>query len=96
MAGRIMAGTGQLALALTGFVLLIGWWVMKMVEYYELMYDEPPPKNYAWLGEWGGMIFLAAWLWSLVTSISLLREAKQLKLAADQNAPPRIADVPDA
>ena len=93
MARRFVAGSGQLLLALTGFVLVTCWFVMKMLELYSQIEGDAPPQSYAWLGKWGGLIFVVAWLWSLVTSISLFREAKAQEQAAQKNPPPRIDEV---
>lgn len=94
MAGRRIAGTGQLLLALAGFALVTGWFVMNLISLYEQIEGNPQPKSYAWLGEWGALIFAAAWLWSLGTSLALLRQASALDAAALKNIPPRIGEVP--
>lgn len=94
MAGRYIAGGGQLLLALAGFVLVTGWFVMNLINLYAQIEDGPPPKPYAWLGQWGALVFAAAWLWSLVTSLGLLRQARMLEAAALKNLPPRIDDAP--
>jgi hypothetical protein len=39
------------------------------------------------------ILFGAAWLWSLVTSISLLLEVKRQRAKGVENVPPRINDV---
>ena len=76
MAGRYVAGTGQILVALLGFGLVVAWFVALMAQMYQEMDNNMPPKSVAWLGELGGLIFVAAWLWSLITSLSLLREAR--------------------
>lgn len=94
MGGRFIAGTGQLILALAGFVLVTGWFVMKMVELYDQIGGNSQPKPYGWIGKWGAIIFAAAWLWSWVTSLSLLIEAKKSEEQVAKNPPPRIDEVP--
>jgi hypothetical protein len=37
--------------------------------------EPPPPRAYGGWGKWGLILFGAAWLWALFTSIGLLREA---------------------
>jgi hypothetical protein len=91
MAGRYVAGAGQLLLALAGFALVLGWFAMKCVAIYQVVAGDSEPKPYGWLGKWGAIIFMAAWLWSLVTSVSLLKAAKRLDEVAAKNPPPRIA-----
>ena len=95
MARRFVVGTGQLLLALVGFVLVMGWFVMRMIALYAEMEGDPQPKPFAWLGQWGALIFSAAWLWSLVTSLNLLRLAKTPESAGEESIPPRIDDVDD-
>ena len=77
MAGRYLAGAGQLLLALIGFGLIMAWFFLLLVQMYHQIDSDSPPKSAAWLGEAGAVIFVASWLWSLVTSVSLLREANQ-------------------
>jgi len=78
MAGRYLAGTGQLLLALLGFVLLLGWFGLLMVQLYQqIPGNAEQPKSVAWLGEAGAGSFGLAWVWSLFTSLSLLREARE-------------------
>jgi hypothetical protein len=76
MAGRRVAGIGQLLLAVAGFVMVIGWFVLLALQTYNELVNNAPPKSVASLGEAGALIFAAAWLWSLVTSLSVLREAR--------------------
>ena len=77
MARRFIAGTGQLLLALIGFGLVIAWFVAVMARIYQQIDGEVPTSSGGWLGIAGAMIFAASWIWSLVTSLSLLREARE-------------------
>ena len=76
MAGRRLAGIGQLLLAIAGFVMVVGWFALLALQIYNELLNDAQPKSVAWLGEVGAAIFAAAWLWSLVTSLSVLREAR--------------------
>jgi len=76
LAGRRLAGLGQLLLAVAGFVMVVAWFFLLALQMYEELVNDAPPKSVARLGELGGAIFLAAWVWSLVTSLSVLREAR--------------------
>jgi hypothetical protein len=87
MAGRWVAGIGQLLLAVAGFALVVGWFVRVLTNVYNQIASETEPKSAAWLGEAGALIFGLAWLWALVTSIQLLRSAKETEPA---NTPPRL------
>jgi hypothetical protein len=75
MAGRYVAGSGQLLLALAGFGLVLAWFIALLTQMYQQIESDTQPKSVAWLGELGALIFAAAWLWALITSLSLVREA---------------------
>ena len=83
MAGRRLAGVGQLLVAVAGFAMVIGWFVLLALQIYDELINDAQPKSVAWLGEVGAVTFGAAWLWSLVTSLSVLREARN-----NENQPP--------
>lgn len=89
MAQRFVAGIGQLVLALVGFALLMGWFILTMIQAYRIMESQEPAKSYASMGISGGAVFAAAWIWSLITSISLMRHAE--KDAPAQPIPPRLS-----
>lgn len=99
MGGRYLAGAGQLLLALAGCGFLLAWFVRMMKAYYGLISTAnaassavTPP---AWLWKIGALLFVVSWLWALVTSFSLLREAKANALRALASAaasPPVITD----
>ena len=88
MAGRWVAGTLQLVLAVLGFGFVLAWFFASMSQTYrQLTSDAPATSNSsAWLGETGVIIFAAAWLWALITSLSFLREAG----VEDSQTPPRV------
>ena len=81
MAGRWIAGIGQLILALAGVALFIAWFVAVLIQFYGEINSDAPPRPVGGLGEAGALMFLASWLWALVTSLSLLREARQQEAA---------------
>jgi hypothetical protein len=76
LAGRYLAGTGQLLLAIAGFLMVVAWFVVVAMQMYEQIEEPSHSHSVAWLGEIGGVTFAAAWFWALATSLSLLREAK--------------------
>lgn len=88
MAGRRAAGLGQLVLAVAGFGMVVGWFVLFAMETYDHLINDAAPKSVGWLGAVGGVVFLAAWAWSLVTSLSLLRQARSNQPPIP--APPRL------
>ena len=83
-AGRWLAGAGQLFVFMAGFVFFCGWMFNNLHQYYGLMYsDAPPPPNLGWNQmAWASVVLCGgAWLWSLVTSLSLMREAAAVPVA---------------
>jgi hypothetical protein len=93
MAGRMIAGLGQVIVAVAGFALVAVWFVLTMIQTYKQFTEDAPAESHARFGEAGALIFAAAWLWSLVTSLGLLRQAKTLEQTSQKNVPPRIDDV---
>jgi hypothetical protein len=88
LAGRWVAGIGQLLLALAGFAMVVAWFGAVFIQLYRQINGDPEPKSAAWLGEVGGITFFVSWLWAWVTSLSLLREAKKDPAPP---APPRLS-----
>jgi hypothetical protein len=94
MGRRFIAGTGQLALAIIGFLLFCAWFISVLIQYYALMARNIDPNLRPGLAFSGiGMVGLS-WCWSWVTSLSLLREARRNeregKLISTHPAPPRL------
>ena len=94
MAGRWIAGTGQLLLALAGLVLVVIWFVQTMIEAYNQIIGDAPPHSVAGTGKTGALLFILAWLWALVTSISLVKRAKSEEPVASQAVRPPIVTPP--
>jgi 4a-hydroxytetrahydrobiopterin dehydratase len=91
LCGRWIAGTGQLLVSVAGFALVIIWFFKEMIPYYGLAFgDEPPPMPGLKILAEGATLFSAAWLWSAVTSLSLMREAAvdSLQSLNNSTAPP--------
>ena len=94
MARRVVVGLCQLVLAVAGFCLILGWmWGLFHREILEQLDEAVPPNSSGALGKWGGICFGASWIWSLFTSISLLREAKADEPSGQRPVPPRLADL---
>ena len=94
MAGRWIAGLGQLALAVSGFVMAVVWFFEIMIQYYGQITGNVPVRSVGWIGEIGATLFVASWFWALVTSISLLRQAKADGQVEPKPIPPRMTDLP--
>jgi 4a-hydroxytetrahydrobiopterin dehydratase len=89
---RWIAGGGQLAVFLAGFILFCNWNFRTIGNYYAQAFsDNPPPAgHFGKIAAWSVVLCAAAWLWSLVTSLSMLREAAAGKQRSLENfgAPP--------
>ncbi len=94
MAGRWVAGLGQLAVAVAGFVMVVVWFFEIMIQYYGQVTGDVTARPVGWIGEIGAILFVASWFWALVTSISLLRLAKDDEPAAATSAAPPAAGLP--
>jgi hypothetical protein len=55
--------------------MVCAWFVDMLRQYYSLMMSDGEPRFHHWLGVVGGGAFALAWLWSLVTTVALWREA---------------------
>lgn len=88
MAGRWVAGIGQLLLAVAGCIMIVGWFVLVARNTYALWFNDAEPKPTAWLGGAGALTFLASWLWALLTSFQILRSAETNGPAKE---PPRLS-----
>jgi|SRR6185437_6579972 len=76
MGGRPLAGGGQITVALIGFFLMIFWFFQTMKAYYGIMVGGSGKAGNVNFLIAGALVFAVSWIWSLVTSISLIREAK--------------------
>jgi len=85
MAGKVLTGAGQIAVAVIGFALVAMWFGLTMIQTYNQFTNDALPKSYGGLGAAGALVFIAAWCWSLLTSLQVLREAK-----SNEPAPPKI------
>jgi hypothetical protein len=93
MGGRILAGLGQLFLALIGFGFVMLWFLKTIKVYYSLADEDAPEAthvSYAKLFLFGALFFGASWLWSLLTSLSLVHNAKVPEPPPPGSIPPRI------
>jgi hypothetical protein len=86
MAGRLAAGIGQLLVAVAGFTLVMLWFTLRMSQVYDQVVNDAEPKSAAWALGSGAAVFAAAWLWSLATSLSVLRQAR----TSEPVAPPKL------
>ncbi len=97
LARRWIAGGGQLALALIGFTLFLVWFVKQMTQFYGQISGNVEVRPIGKFLVAGLILFALAWLWSALTSFSLMREASADKQRSLENfaAPPvqKLAEV---
>jgi hypothetical protein len=74
---RWVSGGGQLLLAVAGFLLFCAWFINVLQQYYGLIDSDRPVHLHPGWAAAGVGVFALAWLWALVTSISLLREGRR-------------------
>jgi len=77
LARRFVEGAGQLGVFLVGFVMFVIWFVDELRQYYDLMFNDRQPHVRHWLVFVGVGLCAVGWFWSLVTSFSMMREAKR-------------------
>ena len=66
--------------------MVLGWFALLAMQVYNEVIADAPSKPVAFvLGEAGAVVFAAAWLWSLITSLSILREARACEPAIPPN-----------
>jgi 4a-hydroxytetrahydrobiopterin dehydratase len=82
-ARRWFEGIGQILLSVIGFILVLVWFVREMIPYYTEMFSDaaPRPVGLKMLAV-GALLFAVAWVWSLVTSLSISREVSQMDVDA--------------
>jgi hypothetical protein len=77
MGGRWLVGIGQVTVAVVGVVVAFVGFARECQDLIRMIHDEPPTgAPAARIMLLGTAIFALAWLWALVTSRSLRREAE--------------------
>ncbi|MEN9735025.1 MAG: hypothetical protein RLZ45_3020 [Verrucomicrobiota bacterium] len=77
LAGRRWVGSMQMLMAVSGFVVLMLWFWDLARQFWDLLQSSDTvvrPDTRQLMA--GGILFGGAWLWSLWTSISILRQSK--------------------
>ena len=96
MGGRILSGLGQLILFLVGFGFVCVWFYRMMKTYYNLSdFSGEGPQvhaSYFYYFLFGFLFAGVSWLWSLLTSIRMVAQAKTPEPALPGSAPPRITN----
>jgi hypothetical protein len=90
-AGRFFSGIGEIIILFAGLFLLGAWlWEWMDRIFQSEMGDPLPAPPAAWLWKWGIGLVGVSCVWTVITCISLMREAK----AYEESLPPRLSDLP--
>jgi hypothetical protein len=77
---RLVSAAGQLLLSLAGAGISL-WWIVSVLAYWLRNGELPPPGPDLLYAVGGLALFGLGWLWSLGTSLLLLREARRNEVA---------------
>jgi len=77
MARRRVAGILQLAVSQTGFALTLVWALLFVREWVRLGRFPADVAPHLALGFTGAMLFLFAWVWSLISSVGILLRSRK-------------------
>jgi hypothetical protein len=91
-AGRPLAGVGEMVIVIAGLVLFGVWMYEWLNRVFQSQLGNPlPPLPAPWLWKWGVGLVCVSCVWTIVTCISMMREAK----AYEESVPPRLSDLPN-
>ena len=94
-AGRAFAGIGEMVIVLTGLA-LIGTWMFEWISriFQSELDNSVAPLPSAWLWKWGvGLVGLSC-VWTIITCVGMILEARANEASLRQNPPPRLSDLP--
>src|SRR5580658_4341629 len=93
-AGRKVAGFGEMFI-LVVCLFLLGLWFLKYMNriFQSEVGDTLPPIPPNWLWQWGIGLYVVSLVWTIVTSVSVIREARAYEAEARRNTPPKLADL---
>ncbi len=94
-AGRKVAGFGEMFILCAGLALLAIWFFDYINRVAQSgMGETLPPVPPGWLWQWGLGLYSVSVIWTVVTCVSMIREAKANEAEARRNTPPKLADSP--
>ena len=94
-AGKFFDGLGSMFFALAGLFLLFAWMAKWVLRVWQSSLDEdlsPAPGTGLW--ESGVVCVVISWIWTAVSCVSLIRNARANEEKIRQNTPPRLSDLP--
>lgn len=74
LAGRRVVGCAQVLVAFAGFALMMIWFGWFFIEMFRTMRWPHATPQVFWAGVTGVTLFVASWLWALVTSLQIWRK----------------------
>ena len=77
MAGRYIAGTGQLLLSLAAAALILLWFANLLKVAYSIMDSTGQPDLKHGMGLLGFGVLFLAWCWAWISSVSILRQVRR-------------------
>lgn len=95
-AGRKIAGFGEMFLFAVCLILLGIWFFeyMNRIVQSQMGDDTLPPIPANWLWQGGLGLYVISLAWTIVTGVSLVREARAHEAEVRRNTPPKLADLP--
>jgi hypothetical protein len=94
-AGKFFDGMGSMLFALVGLFLLFAWMAKWVLRVWQSSLDEdlsPAPGTGLW--ESGVVCVVISWIWTAVSCVGLIRNARANEEKERQNTPPRLSDLP--
>jgi hypothetical protein len=94
-AGRRLAGLGEMIIVIVGLLLLGAWFLQWMNRVVQSEIDDAlPPIPPAWFWKGGVGCCIVSWVWTIITCVSLMREARAQEAENRRNTPPKLDDLP--
>jgi hypothetical protein len=95
-AGRKATGFGEMLLFIACLFLFGIWFFDWMNRIFQSQMGEdtlpPIPPNWLWQGGVG--LYAVSVVWTIVTSVSMVQEARAYEAEVARNTPPKLADLP--
>jgi hypothetical protein len=96
-AGRKIAGFGEMSLCGICLLLFGIWffdWMNRIIQ-SEVGFDNTlPPVPANWLWQWGLGLYIVSLIWTIATSVGLVREARAYEAEVSRNTPPKLVELP--
>jgi hypothetical protein len=94
--GRKIAGFGEMFILIVCLFLFGIWffdWMNRIIQ-SQMGEDTLPPVPPNWLWQWGLVLYVVSLVWTIATSVGMIREARAHEAEVRRNTPPKLADLP--